>query len=260
MPSPRKPAPKSSRAKSRTANTKQPRQPRAHLLIIECDSQKLAADGLNLGSPFWQLVKTLFPDKKIAIVRTSSEQKLNEGLGAVFEKYGRIRSILILGHSNETGLALTAEGMRSWEVVGNWFQRFGPELCFLAACKAGKSAAVRGLFKPVPTLRQVYASPAVLHKNQLHPLAVLILMLLKYGRIDEDLSGALRLVNYVLTGGQLFRWKRAEVGPGDEVKARMLDTISSVLDRGSWDLLEQLFPSTRPPHYEGPAPRRVHTT
>jgi hypothetical protein len=85
-------------------------------------------------------------------------------------------------------------------------------------------------------------------------------MLLKYGRIDEDQSGALRLVNYVLTGGQLFRWKRAEVGPADEVKARMLDTISSVLDRGSWDLLERLFPSTRPPHYEGPASRGVHTT
>ncbi len=260
MPSRRKPAPKSIRAKRRPSGAALRRQPRAHLLIIECDSQKLAADGLNLGSPFWQLVRTLFPDKKIAIVRTSSEKRLNEDLGAVFGQYGRIRSVLILGHSNETGLALTADGLRSWEVVGNWLQRFGPEFCFLAACKAGKSEAVRGLFKPVPTLRQVYASPAVLHKNQLPPLALLILMLLKDGRIDEDQSGALRLVNYVLTGGQLFRWRRAEAGPAEEVKARMLDAISSILDQGSWDLLERLFPSTGQPHYAGWPSRSAQPT
>jgi hypothetical protein len=74
-------------------------------------------------------------------------------------------------------------------------------------------------------------------------------MLLKDGKIDEDQSGALRLVNYVLTGGQLYRWKRAETGTGEEVKARLLDGVSSLFDRGSWDLLERLFPSTRPPDY-----------
>lgn len=246
---PRKPARKPTRAKRRQGPVKRCPQPRAHLLIIECDSQRLAADGLNLGSPYWQLVSTLFPQKRIAIVRTSSEKKLNEDLGEAFEKYGCIRSILILGHSNEAGLVLTADGLRSWPVVGNWLQRFEPEFCFLAACKAGKSEAVRGLFGPIETLRQIYASPAVLYKNQLSPLAVLIYMLLKDGRIDEDQSGALRLTNYVLTGGQLYRWKRAETGPAEEMKARLLDTVSSFLDRVSWDLLERLFPSTRPPHY-----------
>ena len=33
-------------------------------------------------------------------------------------------------------------------------------------------------------------------------------MLLEEGRIDEDQSGALSLVNYALTGGQLYRWRR----------------------------------------------------
>jgi hypothetical protein len=248
MPS-RKPARKPTPAKRRLGQVKRRPQPRAHLLIIECDSQKLAADGLNLGSAFCQLVRTLFPQKKIAIVRTSSEKKLNEDLGEAFEKYSRIRSILILGHSNEAGLVLTADGLRRWSVVGNWLQRFEPEFCFLAACKAGRSEAVRGLFNPIKTLRQIYASPAVLYKNQLPPLALLILMLLKDGRIDEDQSGALRLANYVLTGGQVYRWKRAETGPGEEMKARLLDTVSSFLDRGSWDLLDGLFPSTLPPQY-----------
>lgn len=237
------------RAKRRVLPAKPRSKPRAHLLIIECDSQKLAADGLNLGCAFGQLAKTIFPGKNIAIVQTSTEQKLREDLAGVFQKFGRFRSILLVGHSNETGLALTGDGLRSWEVVGNWLKVFDPEFCFLAACRAGKSEAVRKLFKPVPSLRQIYASPSALYKNQVSPLALLIGMLLKDGRIDEDQSGALRLANYVLTGGQLYRWKRAETGPGDEIKATILDAVASLIDRGSWDLLENLFPGTRLPHY-----------
>ncbi len=224
-------------------------KPRAHLLIIECDSRKLTADGLNLGSAFGQLAKTVFPGKNIAVVQTSTEQQLQEDLAEVFQKFGRFRSILLVGHSNETGLVLTGDGLRSWDVVGNWLKVFDPEFCFLAACRAGNSGAVRNLFKPVPSLRQIYASPSALYKNQVTPLALLIGMLLKDGRIDEDQSGALRLANYALTGGQLYRWRRADTGPGEEIKATILDTVASLLDRGAWDLLENLFPGTRPPHY-----------
>lgn len=246
MPSRRKAAPRPTRAKRRSGQIKQRRQPRAHLLIVECDSRKLAADGLNLGSAFGRLVKTVFPEKGIAIVQTFSEQKLKEDLADVFHEHGRVRSILMVGHSNEAGLVLTADGLRSWSVVGNWLQKFEPEFCFLAACRAGKSEAVRDLFKPIKTLRQIYASPAALYKNQTPPLAVLIGMLLKDGKIDEELSGALRLTNYVLTGGQLYRWKRAETGPGEEVKDRLLDDLASLFDRGTWDLSARLFPRTRP--------------
>jgi len=247
MPARRKPAQKSTRVKRRSGQIEQRRRPRAHLLIIECDSRKLAADGLNLGSAFGRLVKTVFPEKRIAIVQTFSERRLIEDLADVFREHGRVRSILAVGHSNEAGLVLTADGLRSWNVVGNWLQKFEPEFCFLAACRAGKSEAVRDLFKPIKTLRQIYASPAALYKNQTPPLAVLIGMLLKDGKIDEEISGALRLVNYVLTGGQLYRWRRAETGPGEEVKGHLLDGVASLFDQGPWDLMERLLPRRRPP-------------
>jgi hypothetical protein len=237
-------------AKKHVAQTQKRANSRSHLLIIECDSRKLAADGLNLGSAFGRLAKKVFPKKRIAVVRTSTEHNLKEDLAAAFQEFGRFRSILIVGHSNETGLALTGDGLRSWDVVGNWLQSFEPEFCFLAACHAGRSEAVRNLFKPVRTLRQIYASPAPLYKNQLPPLAMLIGMLLKDGRIDEDQSGALRIVNYFLSGGQLYRWKRQETGPGEELKARLLNSVASLMDQGSWDLLERLFPGVpRPPHF-----------
>jgi hypothetical protein len=180
--------------------------------------------------------------------------QLKEDLAEVFREYGRFRSTLIVGHSNEAGLVLTADGLRSWAVVGSWLRSFEPEFCFLAACRAGKSEAVRNLLKPMRTLRQIYASPTALYKNQLPPLALLIGTLLKDGRIDEDQSGALRLANYLLTGGQLYRWRRADAGPGEEVKARLLDSVASLVERGSWDLFERLSPGAgRPPHYTGSA-------
>ena len=169
MPPRRKPGPKPTRAKRRSPKIKQRCQPRAHLLIIECDSRKLATDGLDLGSAFGKIISTLFPEKRIAIVHTTSEEKLKEDLADVFKEHGRVRSILIVGHSNEVGLVLTADGLRGWGVVGNWLYRFEPEFCFLAACQAGKSEAIRNLFEPIKTLRQIYASPTALYKNQEFP-------------------------------------------------------------------------------------------
>ena len=190
------------------------------MLIIECDSKKLAADGLNLGSAFARIAKSVFPQKHIAVVQTTSESRLNEDLAEVFDKYGRFRSILIVGHSDETGLVLTGDGPRKWDEVGVWLQAFEPEFCFLA-CRAGRSEAVRALFQPVKTLRQIYPSPVLLHKIQTAPLGILIGMLLKDRRLEQNQSGGLRIANYALTGGQLYRWKRTEIGFGEEVRVRL---------------------------------------
>ena len=130
MPSRRKNSRRSRQVKRQRLHVKSPRKPKAHLLIIECDSQNLAASGLNLGTPFGQALKTAFPKKRIALVQTSCEQKLVQDLADVFQQYGCFRAILIVGHSNETGLALTSDGQRCWSAVGSWFNKFEPELVF----------------------------------------------------------------------------------------------------------------------------------
>jgi len=211
---------------------------------------------MDLGTAFARLTnndfaRALRPHKRIVLVRTSSVDRLMRDLAETFDEHGRFRSILIVGHSNQAGLELTSDSVLcSWRGVGNWLQPFEPEYVFLAACEAGKSAVVRDLFVPMKkTLHQVYASPTTLHITQTPPLAVLILMLLYNGKIDETHSGALRLGNYILTGGQLFRWKREETGPGEEITAASCDAIASFLDRGVWDLAELLLPaaSRNPP-------------
>jgi len=211
--------------KPQNKQIRQRRPSRAHLLIVECDSARLSADGLNIGSALGDLVSGMFPDKRIFVVRTSTEDALREVLAEAFEKYGRFRSILIVGHSNEADLILTEGRRYSWGTVGKWFQIFEPEVLFLAACRAGASVSVRELFKSMNTLRQVYASPITLHKNQTSPLAFLILTMLAAGRIDEGISIASRGASYVVTGGELFRWKRGETGPGRELKGSLWDIV-----------------------------------
>jgi hypothetical protein len=187
------------------------------------------------------LVKRTFPQKRVFVVRTSSEDKLKEDLAEAFLKHGRFRSILIVGHSNEEELALTSNQLYTWPVVGNWLQVFEPDFMFLAACRAGSSASVRHLFKSISTLREVYASPTNLQKAQTAPLTFLILSMLASGRIDEEISIASRGGSYIVTGGELFRWKRAETGPAQEITGKLWDIVGQVVGPKVRDLAQSML-------------------
>jgi hypothetical protein len=106
------------------------------------------------------LAKLAFPNERIALVTTSSEDKLKQDLSDTFKEYDRFRSILIAGHSDELELQLTSGNVGcSWRAVGQWLQTVEPEFVFLVACEAGTSVAVRDLFKSIASLGQVYGSP-----------------------------------------------------------------------------------------------------
>ena len=216
--------------------TRKPR--RSDLLVIECDSQNLAIDGMHLGTLFDQFARNLFPDKSIALIRTSREDKLRDDLARVFAEHGRFRSILIVGHSGPVGLNLTSDGGRSWATVGQWLKIFEPEFLFLGACEAGQSATVREVFRGIKELRQIYASPILLHRIHTTPLGLLICMLLANGKIDRAQSEALRSVHFIVSGGQLFCWLRRETGPGQELRGGLWDAVSGALNLGPWDLFE----------------------
>ena len=216
------------------------------LLIIECDSANLAADRLNLGKAFADLlrqdaVKLLVRDTTVRLVQTSTADRLLEQFREVAAEHPRFRAILVVGHSNPTGLQLTGEKFCDWRTVGNWLQPFQPEFVFLVACEAGGSATVRELFEPLKeSLRDVYASPAKLYGIQAAVLAVIIGELLLTGEIGDDHSVAARLVNYIGTGGQIYRWSYEDTGTGAEIPAKSWDDLSKAFDFGQWDLHKQI--------------------
>lgn len=233
---------KSYRRTLRTAKSTQSKPPRNELLIIECDSATLAADRLNLGTTFAgllsnELVKPFLRHKIVALVQTSTADQLPGQFASAFEEYGRFRTILIVGHSNPAGLQVARDQFSDWRTVGHWLKPFDPKFIFLVACEAGKSETVRQLFGPRKrTLRDVYASPAKLYGTQVAPLAVIIGELLLTGKIDDEHSLTARLLNYISTGGQIYRWSYDETGPGAEIPAASWDNLAMALDFGHWDL------------------------
>lgn len=216
------------------------------LLVIECDSENLACQRLNLGSAFFQLlnhdIARLFLAKKsIVLLRTSTKSRLSEQFARVIEQHGRFRAVLIVGHSNAEGIRIARDEFFAWRVLGNWLKPFGPEIIFLAACEAGKSVAVRDLFEPLDgTLREIYASPVKLYGPQASSIAVLIARLLWTGEIDENESVVARLLNYVTTGGQVYRWRRGETDLGQELSPQWWDNLAKSLDFGPWDLQQRI--------------------
>jgi hypothetical protein len=221
-------------------------QPDNDLLVIECDSENLACQRLNLGSAFFQLLnhdiaKLFLTKKPIVLLRTSTKSRLSEEFARVIEQHGRFRAVLIVGHSNAEGIRIAGDEFFGWRVLGNWLEPFGPEIIFLAACEAGTSVAVRDLFEPLDgTLREVYASPVKLYGPQAASFAVLIARLLWKGEIDENESIVTRLLNYVTTGGQIYCWRRGETDLGQELSLQWWDSLAKSLDFGPWDLQQHI--------------------
>jgi hypothetical protein len=239
------PAPRKKTAPKRRAAKPARKTTRSHLLIIECDTKTLARDGLHVGTGFSKIVKASLPDKRIAIVQTSTKDQMQKDLAKVFTEFGRFRSILIVGHSDDKALDMTADFSPPWAEVGKWIEIFEPEFLFLAACEAGQSKAVRDVFKGAgPSLRQIYACPVLLHKIHTAPMGVLIYMQLTQGKINPEQSEALRAAHYVLSGGQLYRWRRNETGPGEDLHGKLWDAIGKTIYFGEWDLLKKLFPNS----------------
>lgn len=221
-------------------------RPDNDLLIIECDSESLACQRLNLGSAFFQLlnhdIAQLFLAKEsIVLLKTSTKSRLNEQFAEVLERYGRFRAVLVVGHSNAEGIQIASDEFFEWRVLGNWLEPFRPEIIFLAACEAGKSAAVRALFEPLKeTLREIYASTVKLYGPQAASFAVLITRLLWTGEIDGNESIVTRLLNYITTGGQIYRWSYDETGPGQELPPQWWDNLAKAFDFGSWDFGQRI--------------------
>lgn len=230
------------RKTQRAGRTGRVKRRRKDLLIVECDSGNLAADRLDLGTAYdcllaHPLLAPILPNKTVTLVKTSTACELPEQFARAFGEHGRSKAILIVGHSNDAGLQLASDLFCDWHTMGMWLQPFEPQFLVLAACEAGKSDAIRHLFEPLKkTLQDVYASPVKLYAPQAAALAVLIGMRLWHEEIGDEHSLALRVVNYIGTGGQLYHWRRNETGQGQEVPPEFWDRLSAVFDRGQWDL------------------------
>ena len=135
-------------------------RPASHLLIVECESVKLARDGLAIGTEVKRLAEVFFPKKTVVLVQTSSTSELLKILAEISEKDSRFRSVLVIGDSNAHGLKLTSDPLCPWDVAGEWIARFKPEFLLLTACEAGQSLPAGKLFGTVKSLKAESDEPS----------------------------------------------------------------------------------------------------
>jgi hypothetical protein len=205
---------------------------RPGLLIIECDANKLAADGLAVGETLSALMRRLHPRIPIELIRTSILAELQRSLGDVGNIHGRFRLVLLIGHSNETGIQWTSDTFLAWNEVGSWLQYFEPDSVFLTACKGGRLSVVQKLFGAMPKLKRVYGSPTALSINQNHPVVICTLDELGRRGLTSDVRRIVQTASFLLTKGVVFRWTRKDATASGEA---LLKSVGIDLAARLWE-------------------------
>ncbi len=221
---------KSQRKQPRSKPARVPRRPPfAHLLIIECDADKLAAERLSLGTNVFEFLKGFPSGKRIEFLPTSTADHLSAEFAAVMEKHTRFTNVLVVGHSNSQGLRLARDAFVKWPVLANWLTAFEPKNILLITCEGARFEGVSALFEGIKSLRNVFGSPVDLHPGQAGPLIIATLALLNGEHIPEHLKMAVQLVSFATTGGIPYRWTRQEVLKKEIFEGQLWNALADAL-------------------------------
>ena len=154
------------------------RKPAAHLLFIECHTRRLQEQSLAIGTPWHLRLSSLYPDKRIAIAAINTRSELAHRLGELVQGETRYRAVVIIAHSNHSGIKLTNEDFCNWTQLATWLEPLAPEHLILVACDAGRLTGVCSLFQSLPSLRTIYASPVPVAAQQAQFLDLLLAQLI----------------------------------------------------------------------------------
>lgn len=127
------------------------------VLILECDSETLVRQSLDLGDELQTSLKIASPDNPIDCIKSYTGARLLESFLALYETKKIYRNVIIIGHSNQNGLVLSADGLIDWRGVANWIKPFEPHRVILLACEAGQWLPCSALFETIPKLKEILA-------------------------------------------------------------------------------------------------------
>lgn len=200
------------------------------MLVVHCDSPKLKADGLHLGSEvtIMQVAAKLLSEwkAKVEVIDGGDRGSLLARLAGLAGR--KFDVVLLIGHSNEAGLKLASDpdevGFVSWGVVPEYLRMFEPRRLVLAACQAGRWTAAQSLFAGVPSLQQIFACPVNASKN----LATALISLALFG-LDSKVPPQLVTVFHgigAMLGGQVRYWAREDMA---DPRGQILDHVADII-------------------------------
>lgn len=206
------------------------RAPYRPLLIIECDTDTLHLQGLSFADDLGATTRLLFGD--VAVLKSTTRSDLLERLAALDGQ--RFETILVIAHSNASGIALAPDLPSSWETFPTWLVRFEPRKLFLVACQAGRHLPCAHVFRGLPALKELYASPINASASLARAMHFLLPILMKgtLKREDVEAGTALRMLNFLLTRQVLFRYTK------DGISEVAADPLAAV----AWTAFEHISP------------------
>jgi len=184
---------------------------RKQVLIIECDSRTLELDNLAIGDEIKNALLVAFPRNGIDLIRANDKSDFDRELDVILRKYKNpCKTIILIGHSNVSGIKLTSNIFMGWSELGSILEPFAPEKLVFLACRAGDIKACEILFDNIPTLQQIFASPVNIPKSQQHIVIQKVLYTLLAQKENPLLVNVMQTVNAIATKEWMFCRTREE--------------------------------------------------
>lgn len=188
-----------------------PKLPLLSLLILECDTDKLASQSLSVATDLNSIVRILPKRLSVEIALIRSRPDLVNNFADYSQKYRGIKLVVVIAHSNSSVISLAPElSATSWDIFAQWLRPVQPQKLVCIACKAGQFPPSRTLFDEIPKLTEIYASPVELWIHQVEAMKLLIPYLLMTSRVDADLITLGQWISFMRNGGIILRCRRRQ--------------------------------------------------
>ncbi len=186
------------RAVRRGAASRRSRRETKSILVVQFDSEKLEADGLDLA-PFVHAA-AFFYGVTVCRVRATSLDDLHTRLAElVGEKFDVVATV---GHSNKNGIRIAPDTFVTWDAYAAYLKPFEPRRLAIIACLAGQFTPTGKIFASLQKVRRIYATPALANKMLGTVMVLALPYLLDHPIPDRNMLRALQ-VGLAFAGRQL---------------------------------------------------------
>ncbi len=156
-------------------------------------------------------LEAFFPAIPQRVVLADSTDNLLHEFARCSTELRTFTTILVIAHSNQQGLNLTADRQSTtWPTFVNWVRPFAPRSLIFVACQAGRPWPVKLLFDGLRSLNEIYAPPFITTREQAEIIQLLLpVVALGKGRVD-GLDQLIRALGLIATQSVIFRWTRRD--------------------------------------------------
>lgn len=224
-PVPIKPSPTARKARRASSTRRRPA-----LLILQFDTEQLRTDGLCLidKARIAASLSALSSGADVQVCETTDARDLLDQLAGLAQQKRRFDMVVCIGHSNATGIKAASDSFVEWEAFAGYLKPFEPRRLLLIACRAGTWPASNVLFRRLPTLRRIFASPVNASKDLGHFMLWVVPYLLKVKSPRDEVVLSGQIAAALLTGGQIRQWMRTR--DKDNTDGILLDLSAHVAD------------------------------